>query len=155
MVYVSLIQGVYLFFQMDPIQLLTLLVNRMTIAMGGDDITKTFASFLIANKFPYGEMDLNRAYDWRLVEELKEKWCTMNEADISVQVYDFFVRAPDHPTQKYQCKVYDEVFLAPLCLVYPGILDARDKTENIKEWSSINVIDDITDEANVSNTSGF
>ncbi|KAI7884089.1 actin-like ATPase domain-containing protein [Lichtheimia hyalospora FSU 10163] len=122
--------------------------SRMTIAMGGDDITKTFASFLLANKFPYGEMDLSRAYDWRLVEELKEKWCTMNEADISVQVYDFFVRAPDHPTQKYQCKVYDEVFLAPLCLVYPGILDARDKTANIKEWSSTNVIDDITDEAN-------
>ena len=122
----------------------------MMIATGGDDITKTFASFLLANRFPYSDINLTRAYDWRLAQELKEKWCTMNEADISVQVYDFFVRVPHRPTKKFQCKVYDEVFLAPLCLVYPAILNAKEKTKNTKIWSSSNVIDDIADEAHVS-----
>lgn len=118
---------------------------RTTISIGGDDITKTFASFLLANKFPYSDISRMRSYDWRLAEELKEKWCTMNEADISVQVYDFFVRVPREPTKKYQCKVYDEVFLAPLCLVYPAILNAQDKTGG-QQWVSSDVIDDIADE---------
>ncbi|ORY96639.1 hypothetical protein BCR43DRAFT_524696 [Syncephalastrum racemosum] len=119
--------------------------SRTTISIGGDDITKTFASFLLANKFPYSDISRMRSYDWRLAEELKEKWCTMNEADISVQVYDFFVRVPREPTKKYQCKVYDEVFLAPLCLVYPAILNTQDKSGG-QQWVSSDVIDDIADE---------
>lgn len=73
----------------------------------------------------------------------------MNEADISVQVYDFFVRVPHQPTKKYQCKVYDEVFLAPLCLMYPAILNAEEKSCNIKFNVSNNVVDDIAEEPNV------
>jgi len=45
---------------------------------------------------------------------LKEKWCTMNEADLTVQVYSFFVRKPEKQTEKYQVKVYDEVALSPM-----------------------------------------
>ncbi|ORX56811.1 actin-like ATPase domain-containing protein [Hesseltinella vesiculosa] len=97
--------------------------SKQLVHVGGDDITKTFTSFLIKNQFPYQQLDVTRFYDWSLVQDLKEKWCTMNEAEISVQVYDFFVRAPHKHTLKYQCKVYDEVFLAPLCLVYPTVLD--------------------------------
>ncbi|KAG2234968.1 hypothetical protein INT48_005122 [Thamnidium elegans] len=111
--------------------------SRISIAIGGDDITKTFASFLLANKFPYENIDLSTTFDWRLAEGLKEKWCTMNEADISVQVYDFFTRTPFKPTLKYQCKVYDEVFLAPLCLVYPDILENKKKVLK-SSWSSSN-----------------
>lgn len=111
--------------------------SRISIAIGGDDITKTFASFLLANKFPYENIDLSTTFDWRLAEGLKEKWCTMNEADISVQVYDFFARTPFKPTLKYQCKVYDEVFLAPLCLVYPDILENKKKVLK-SSWSPSN-----------------
>jgi actin-related protein 8 len=119
--------------------------SRMSIGLGGDDITKTFASFLLANKFPYQEIDLNTTFDWRLAELLKEKWCTMNEADISVQVYDFFARTPFKPTLKYQCKVYDEVFLAPLCLVYPDILKQKNKKY---AWLNKNVTDDTIEDLN-------
>lgn len=122
--------------------------SRISIGLGGDDITRTFASFLLANKFPYQEIDLNTTFDWRLAELLKEKWCTMNEADISVQVYDFFARTPFKPTLKYQCKVYDEAFLAPLCLVYPDILTPKKKKYT---WLNKNVTDDpIEDSNNVS-----
>ncbi|KAI9282302.1 hypothetical protein BY458DRAFT_531241 [Sporodiniella umbellata] len=96
--------------------------SRLSIAMGGDDVTRTFASLLKSNEFPYQQMNLALSFDWRLAEELKEKWCTMNEAEVSIQVYDFFVRTPFTTTTKYQCKVYEEVFLAPLCLLYPNVL---------------------------------
>lgn len=125
----------------------------MSINVGGDDITRTFASFLIENQFPYHELNLSRSYDWKLIESLKEKWCTMNEAEISIQVYDFFVRAPYQHTYKYQCKVYDEVFLAPLCLVIPSILeDKQDDMHDNQDLDGFNrngVIDDITEESNV------
>ncbi|KAG0173952.1 actin-like protein arp8 [Apophysomyces sp. BC1034] len=124
--------------------------SRASIAIGGDDITKTFTSFLLANRFPYADINLAKSFDWRLAEELKEKWCTMSEADISVQVYDFFVRVPHQPTKKYQCKVYDEVFLAPLCLMYPAILDAEEKTRNVKFSTNSNIVDDIADEPSTS-----
>ncbi|KAI8391391.1 uncharacterized protein BYT42DRAFT_509384 [Radiomyces spectabilis] len=124
--------------------------SRMSIPIGGDDITKTFTSFLLSNHFPYADINLAKAYDWRIAEELKEKWCTMNEADISVQVYDFFVRAPYKPTIKYQCKVYDEVFLAPLCLVYPAILDTH--TKEVGSWTNADVVDDIAEESTSGST---
>ncbi|OBZ83100.1 putative actin-related protein 8 [Choanephora cucurbitarum] len=120
--------------------------SRMSIQLGGDDITKTFTDFLMANKFPYSDLNLHATYDWRLAETLKEKWCTLNEADISVQVYDFFKRTPFHPTLKYQCKVYDEVFLAPLCLVYPDILQ---KNQPPPQWTTQYVTDDVVEDTNL------
>ncbi|KAG1472212.1 hypothetical protein G6F56_001680 [Rhizopus delemar] len=100
--------------------------SRMSIAMGGDDVTETFATLLKNSQFPYNNVDLSFPFDWRLFEELKEKWCTMNEAEVSIQVYDFFVRTPFVQTTKYQCKVYEEVFLAPLCLLYPNVLNPKE-----------------------------
>jgi actin-related protein 8 len=123
---------------------------RINLPMGGDDITTMFASFLKRNKFPYSNVDISRSYNWKLFESLKEKWCTVNEADISVQVYDFFVREPEKPTRKFQCKVYEELFLAPLCLIFPGVLDADRKASASLQWYSENIIDDIADEAGVS-----
>jgi len=49
-----------------------------------------------------------------LAEELMSKFCTMNEADISVQLFDFHVRASGQDTRKYMFKTYDEVLLAPM-----------------------------------------
>ncbi|KAI8969925.1 hypothetical protein BDF20DRAFT_907521 [Mycotypha africana] len=118
--------------------------SRIAINMGGDDITETFAYFLMENKFPYAAMNLNTSYDWKLAETLKEKWCTMNEADISVQVYDFFARTPFKPTLKYQCKVYDEVFLAPLCLMYPNVLKKKKKEY---AWEQKDVTDEVVEDA--------
>lgn len=52
---------------------------RVYLNYGGDDITTFFTALLLRNRFPYADIDLARAYDWRLAEELKEKFCTMNE----------------------------------------------------------------------------
>ncbi|KAF9316232.1 actin-like protein arp8 [Podila horticola] len=96
--------------------------SRAVLKYGGDDITRCFSALVKRNGFPYEELDLTQSYDWKLMEDLKEKWCTMDEADLTVQVYSFFVRKPDHPTQKYQVKVYDEVALSPMCLFFPGVI---------------------------------
>ncbi|KAG0242807.1 actin-like protein arp8 [Actinomortierella wolfii] len=99
--------------------------SRAVLRYGGDDITRSFTALVRRNGFPYQDLVFSKRhayYDWRLMEELKEKWCTMNEADLTVQVYTFFVRKPDHPTLKYQLKVYDEVALAPSCLFFPGVI---------------------------------
>jgi actin-related protein 8 len=47
-----------------------------------------------------------------LAEELKQKFCTMIEADLKVQEYDFHLRAPGQDTRKYTFRTYDEVMLA-------------------------------------------
>ncbi|KAF9106031.1 actin-like protein arp8 [Mortierella sp. GBA35] len=96
--------------------------SRAVLKYGGDDITRCFAALVKRTGFPYQELDLSLTYDWRLMEELKEKWCTMNEADLTVQVYSFFVRRPEKQTEKYQVKVYDEVALSPMCLFFPGVI---------------------------------
>ncbi|KAF9947753.1 actin-like protein arp8 [Mortierella alpina] len=96
--------------------------SRAMLKYGGDDITRVFTALVKRTGFPYQELDLTQTYDWRLMEELKEKWCTMNEADLTVQVYSFFVRKPEKQTEKYQVKVYDEVALSPMCLFFPGVI---------------------------------
>ncbi|KAI8069378.1 hypothetical protein BC940DRAFT_297583 [Gongronella butleri] len=126
--------------------------SKKLIHVGGDDITRVFASFLRENQFPYRDMDLARFYDWSLAEDLKERWCTMNESEISIQVYDFFVRAPEQHTLKYQCKVYDEAFLSPLCLVYPTILDPMPEPENA--YIATGIMDEAPDDNVVNDTDG-
>jgi actin-related protein 8 len=70
---------------------------------------------------------MRRRYDFLLAEELKIKHCTLSQADISVQVYQFHLRAPNQPTRKYQFKTYDEVILAPMGFYDPAIFDNSTK----------------------------
>ncbi|KEF59294.1 uncharacterized protein A1O9_04138 [Exophiala aquamarina CBS 119918] len=101
--------------------------SRVNLKYGGADITEAFVKMTIYNHFPYAEINLNRRYDIQLAEELKQKFCTMTEADVSVQLYDFHLRAPDQETRKYTFKIYDEVILAPMGLFKPTILDNSGK----------------------------
>ncbi|KIW81016.1 hypothetical protein Z517_04039 [Fonsecaea pedrosoi CBS 271.37] len=101
--------------------------SRVNLKFGGRDITETFVKMIIYNHFPYSEINLNRRYDFQLAEELKQKFCTMTEADVSVQLYDFHLRAPGQDTRKYTFKIYDEVILAPMGLFKPQIFDNSGK----------------------------
>ncbi|KIW66376.1 hypothetical protein PV04_05712 [Phialophora macrospora] len=101
--------------------------SRVNLKYGGRDITDMFVKMIIYNHFPYSELNLNRRYDFQLAEELKQKYCTMTEADISVQLYDFHLRAPGQDTRRYTFKIYDEVILAPMGLFRPQVLDNNGK----------------------------
>ncbi|KAI5465484.1 actin-related protein, ARP8 class [Mariannaea sp. PMI_226] len=97
--------------------------SRINLKYGGFDITESFIKMMLYDNFPYQEINLQRRYDFLLAEELKIKHCTMSQADISVQLNQFHVRAPNQPTRKYQFKTYDEVILAPMGVFDPSIFD--------------------------------
>ncbi len=88
--------------------------SRLNLKYGGADVVEAFVKMLLMNHFPYSDINLKRRYDFLLAEELTHRFCTMNDADISVQLYDFYLRAPGQDTKKYSFKTYDEVMLAPM-----------------------------------------
>ncbi|CCD23798.1 Arp8p NDAI_0C01370 [Naumovozyma dairenensis CBS 421] len=138
----------------------TVLENSMvSLNYGGNDITNIFATFLLQNDFPYHNWNLNSIEGWKLAEELKEKYITFQDMDVTVQLFNFIKRLPGMDTiEKYDFKVFDDVMLAPLTLFFPKILklmkeqqpqnrnkflqsqlpDSRDiYTTKINDWRSI------------------
>ncbi|KAK9475785.1 hypothetical protein V1514DRAFT_339047 [Lipomyces japonicus] len=98
--------------------------SRVNLPYGGDDITALLAKLLTQSNFPYTELDLNkRYYDWALMEDIKSKFVTTNDAEITVQLYNFYQRAPGSPTHKYSFKTFDEVILAPMAYFFPDIFE--------------------------------
>jgi actin-related protein 8 len=82
--------------------------------MGGEDVTQTFTQMMLFDKLNYSEMNLKKRHDYLLAEELKQKYCTLSDEAISVQLYDMFVRRFGQYTRKYSFKIYDEGMLASL-----------------------------------------
>ena len=101
--------------------------SRVNLKYGGEDVTQTFIKMMLFDHFPYADINLKRRYDFLLAEEIKSKFCTMNEADISVQLFDFHLRASGQDTRKYTFKTYDEVLLAPQGFFQPSIFDNSTK----------------------------
>ena len=105
----------------------------MSLNMGGDNITEFLYILLQKINFPYRDMDLARAYDWKVMEDIKYRLCTLAEVriptlnarlscaltrrsqgDVALNLYDFVVRRPGHQTEKYGLRAYDETILAPM-----------------------------------------
>ena len=103
--------------------------SRVNLKYGGQDVTDTFVKMMLFDHLPYADINLKRRYDYLLAEELKQRFCTMNEADVSVQLFDFHLRASGQDTRKYTFKAYDEVLLAPLGFFKPAIFDGQGKLD--------------------------
>lgn len=101
--------------------------SRINLKYGGADVTETFVRMMLHDHFPYDDINLKRRYDFLLAEELKSKFCTMNESDISPQLFDFHLRVSGQDTRKYSFKTYDEVLLAPQGYFQPTIFDNSPK----------------------------
>ncbi|EHK96229.1 putative actin-related protein 8 [Glarea lozoyensis 74030] len=101
--------------------------SRINLKYGGWDVTQAFIKMMLHDHFPYADINLMRRHDFLLAEELKINFCTMNQAEISVQLYNFHLRAPNEDTRKYQFKTYDEVILAPMGYCDPAIFDHENK----------------------------
>ncbi|KAG9722326.1 chromatin remodeling complex subunit, partial [Aureobasidium melanogenum] len=101
--------------------------SRMNLKFGGEDVTETFIKMMLYDHFNYANMNLLRRHDYLLAEELKQKFCTLEDAHISVQLYEFHLRAFGQDTRKYQFKTYDEVMLAPMGFFRPTLFDHSDK----------------------------
>jgi actin-related protein 8 len=87
--------------------------SRVNLKFGGYDVTETFIKMMLYDRFNYEEINLMRRHDFLLAEELKEKFTSLHDDNISVQLYDFHLRAHGQETRKYQFKIYDEGYLAP------------------------------------------
>ncbi|KAL7273763.1 Actin-like protein arp8 [Rhizina undulata] len=103
--------------------------SRINIKYGGQDITEALIKMMLSCSFPYTDINLWRRYDFLLAEELKAKYATLNDGDISVQLHDFHLRTPNQDTKKYSFKTYDEVMLAPMTHFNPTILDHEHKLQ--------------------------
>src|ERR1700733_3672467 len=111
----------------------------MCLSMGGDDITEFLYVLLERISFPYRDINLARWYDWNVMEDLKTRLCTLAEVgvpatelygdnhvnctpsqgDVALNLYDFIVRRPNKPAEKYGLRAYDEIILAPMvCSVF-------------------------------------
>ena len=101
--------------------------SRINLKYGGYDVTETFIKMMLYDHFPYADINLMKRYDFLLAEELKISFCTLNQADISVQLYNFHLRVPNQPTHKYQFKTYDECILAPMGFFDPSYFNNNDK----------------------------
>ncbi|KAL3419418.1 chromatin remodeling complex subunit [Phlyctema vagabunda] len=108
--------------------------SRINLKYGGNDVTETFVKMMLYDHFPYADINLKRRYDFLLAEELKIQFCTMNQADISVRLYNFHLRAPNQPTRKYEFKTYDEVILAPMGFYDPSLFDNSEKLDGRRKW---------------------
>jgi actin-related protein 8 len=84
---------------------------------------------MLADQFPYADINLKRRYDWLLAEELKERFVSLKGEDVTQQMYDFHLRADGQDTRKYLFKTFDEQMLAPLAFWYPGVMDHAYKLE--------------------------
>ncbi|BGP25622.1 actin-related protein 8 [Rhodotorula toruloides] len=101
--------------------------TRMILDFAGDDITSFLHTLLQRLNFPYKEADLSKWYDWIVLEDLKERSVVLSEADIGLNLYDFFVRHPGLLTQKYSMRMYDDCILAPYALFAPRVIDFEQK----------------------------
>ncbi|ODV77573.1 actin-related protein [Suhomyces tanzawaensis NRRL Y-17324] len=111
--------------------------SRVHLNFGGDQITETFMKFLLESSFPYKNIDLgSRLDDWELAQSLKHNFATFQDADIAVQLYNFYKRKPSETTEKYEFKVFDEVMLAPLGLFYPDLFQIDKAKPSIPSLAS-------------------
>ncbi|CUM63294.1 uncharacterized protein PRCAT00000865001 [Priceomyces carsonii] len=110
--------------------------SRITLDYGGDNVTEAFIKLLLQSHFPYKEINLNsKNDDWELAETLKQNFVTFQDADIAVQLYNFYKRKPFETTQKYEFKVFDEVMLAPMGLFYPELFEINGSAKSKKLFS--------------------
>ncbi|KAG6897437.1 hypothetical protein C0992_001598 [Termitomyces sp. T32_za158] len=95
--------------------------TRMSLNIGGDDITEFLYVLLKRINLPYRDLDLNRAYDWKVMEDLKSRLCTLSEADVALNLYDF------------------------VCLFEPRVIEFDKKRSGLGYPSSKNVTEEIVD----------
>ncbi|KAJ7180728.1 hypothetical protein C8R46DRAFT_1070410 [Mycena filopes] len=116
--------------------------TRLNLNMGGDDITEFLYVLLERINFPYRDIDLARWYDWSVIEDLKARLCSLSENDVGLNLYDFVVRKPFKPAEKYGLRAFDEIILAPMVIFEPRLIQFNKKQENMRPiWHP-----DVTDE---------
>uniref|UniRef100_A0A0W0G785 Uncharacterized protein n=1 Tax=Moniliophthora roreri TaxID=221103 RepID=A0A0W0G785_MONRR len=122
--------------------------TRMSLNFGGDDITELFYVLLNRIGFPYRELNLARSYDWNVIDTLKCNLCTLSEVDVALNLYDFVVRKPGQPAEKYGLRTYDEVILAPMAIFEPRVIEFDRKRVGFWDIPNADVTEEILELSN-------
>ncbi|CAE6409631.1 unnamed protein product [Rhizoctonia solani] len=125
--------------------------TRITLDLGGDDITEYLYYLLKGINFPHKDCQLNQASDWTTMTRLKKQMCSLSETDVALNVYDFYTRKPNQETKRHTMQVYDEPIVAAMCIFEPRIVDfdakkawqrslwTRENVEDVPDFSSDNL----------------
>ncbi|KAF8555987.1 actin-like ATPase domain-containing protein [Imleria badia] len=119
--------------------------SRMSLNMGGNDITEFLYVLLERINFPYRDINLARWHDWLVMEDLKSRLCTLAEGDVALNLYDFVVRRYGHPAEKYGLRAYDEIILAAMCVFEPRVIEFDRKRVGLRPISSTDVVEEIVE----------
>jgi actin-related protein 8 len=101
--------------------------SRINLKYGGDDITEYWTRLLLRSSFPWAEVDLAKSVDRRALQFAKERGCTLFESDVAMQVGETIVRNRGQRTRKFSWRVYEEIYLAPLALFLPSVMEKSEK----------------------------
>jgi len=69
--------------------------------------------------FPWADVDLGKAVDRQVMMRAKERWCTLFETEVAMQLGESIIRKEGQKTKKFGWRMYDEVFLAPMVRIPP------------------------------------
>nr|XP_031862869.1 uncharacterized protein CI109_001881 [Kwoniella shandongensis]KAA5529941.1 hypothetical protein CI109_001881 [Kwoniella shandongensis] len=120
--------------------------SRIKLNYGGDDVTSALVTLLQRSNFPYRELDLAKAQEWLMMDNLKNKICTLEEHLVANTPWDFYLLKTEGLTQKYVFRTYDENILAPLIFFDTRLIDFEEKKGNgsFRFWNTSD--DDVSDE---------
>ncbi|KAF5350283.1 hypothetical protein D9758_007801 [Tetrapyrgos nigripes] len=120
--------------------------TRISLGIAGDDITEFLYVLLDRICFPYRDINLARSYDWNVMEDLKTRICTLLEVDVALNLYDFVVRKPGQPAEKYTIRAYDEVILAPMSIFEPRVIEFERKRVGTSNFPLPDVTEEILEQ---------
>lgn len=95
--------------------------STVKLDFGGDDVTDLLHQILRLHSFPYElQRGLNDPLDFELLNDLRERFCTLDDEDIQSLIYEFYVRRPGKTTLLYNFKVIEERLLAVQAMLDPS-----------------------------------
>ncbi|CAE7217046.1 unnamed protein product [Rhizoctonia solani] len=125
--------------------------TRITLDLGGDDITEYLYYLLKEINFPLKNCQLQEPATWTIMTKLKKLMCSLSETDVRLSTYDFHAYKPHQDTELLTVQVYDEPIIAAMCIFEPRIIDfdakkawqrslwTRENVEDVPDFSSDNL----------------
>ncbi|KAL5633045.1 hypothetical protein ACGC1H_003515 [Rhizoctonia solani] len=125
--------------------------TRITLDLGGDDITEYLYYLLKEINFPLKDCQLQEPTTWNIMTKLKKLMCSLSETDVALNLYEFHAYKPHQDTQVLSVQVYDEPIVAAMCIFEPRIIDfdakkawqrslwTRENVEDVPDFSSDNL----------------
>jgi len=74
---------------------------------------------MLRASFPWADVDLAKAVDRVVMTRAKERYCTLFETDVAMQLGESIIRKKGERTKRFPWRMYDEIFLAPMVTLFP------------------------------------